>query len=345
MKLNAVHNVLVAAIKAHANVLLVSKPGIGKTEIQDASARIAKAQNFIMRPSVSDPTDFKGFPMVIDGIPSFVPFDELKNVFDAIMDKVLCTLFLDDLGQAPNSVQAGAMQLMDRLKGKVAVIAATNNRTDRAGVQGLLEPVKSRFATIINVESDVDTFTNHLIDNGAAYGLDDDAIIDIVSFIRLRPDLLHQFVPTQDLVNQPCPRTWVAGIGKIIMLRLPLPDELECFKGAIGEGPAAEFTAFRRVRADMPNLDNILIDPRKSLIPEKPSVLYAVATGLATKVNASNFSRYLSYLQRLYDDSKGEFAAMSIRDALRRNKALVNTADFTKMITGTDLGKLISGDA
>ena len=66
--------------------------------------------------------------------------------------------FLDDLGQAPMSVQAAAMQLIlaRRINGfkisdKVIFMAATNRREDKAGVTGILEPVKSRFAWIVEL--------------------------------------------------------------------------------------------------------------------------------------------------------------------------------------------------
>ncbi len=70
----------------------------------------------------------------------------------------LTACFIDDLGQATPAVQAAAMQLIlartlngHRVSDHVVFIAATNRRTDRAGVSGILEPVKSRFATLVEL--------------------------------------------------------------------------------------------------------------------------------------------------------------------------------------------------
>ena len=42
----------------------------------------------------------------------------------------------------------------------VAWVAATNRREDMAGVQGMLEPVKSRFYSILNVEVNAKDWVN-----------------------------------------------------------------------------------------------------------------------------------------------------------------------------------------
>jgi hypothetical protein len=41
----------------------------------------------------------------------------------------------------------------------VSFVAASNRRQDKAGVTGILEPVKSRFATILEVSPDLDDWT------------------------------------------------------------------------------------------------------------------------------------------------------------------------------------------
>jgi hypothetical protein len=56
------------------------------------------------------------------------------------------------------------------------------NREDRAGVSGILEPVKSRFTTIIEMEPDVDDWTNWATSNNIRP--------EIIAFIRIRRKLL-----------------------------------------------------------------------------------------------------------------------------------------------------------
>ena len=43
--------------------------------------------------------------------------------------------------------------------------------------------------------------------------------------------------------------------------KVPAEAEYECFKGAVGEGAAAEFVGFMRIYRKLPNPDAILMNP------------------------------------------------------------------------------------
>src|SRR5690606_26802195 len=144
-------------------------------------------------------TDVKGLPWIVDGSAHFLPFGELDRALHA--DK-LTVWFLDDLGQASPAVQASYMQLLlaRRVNGHVlsdhvTFIAATNRRTDRAGVSGILEPVKSRFTTIVELGA-------HL-DDWCQWAISRDIAPELISFIRFQPDLLCKFQASADLTNCP----------------------------------------------------------------------------------------------------------------------------------------------
>ena len=159
---------LAAAGKARLRILIKGAPGIGKTQIVRAVAAALGATLITMHPSVSDPTDFKGLPFIVDGHAEFLPFGELEKVLNATK---LTILFLDDLGQGSTAVQAGVMQLADRIKGNPHVVlwAATNERAHRAGVTGLLEPVKSRFDSIIKLVTDFASWKSWAVDHDIDY--------------------------------------------------------------------------------------------------------------------------------------------------------------------------------
>jgi len=334
---------LESAIRAKFNVMVTGSPGIGKTHLESQAATNVGAENHLMYPSVGDPTDAKGFPFLLDGKADFVPFGELRRVYDSIDAGKLTALFLDDMGQGAPAVQASYMSLMDKLRGRCSVIAATNRRSDRAGVHGVLEPVKSRFHTIVELVPDLNDFCNHLIEDGEAiYGLSEDAIIDVVAFLRFRPELLCNFNPTVDLSNSPSPRTWVATAQQIT-LGLPAYIEFPVIQGAVGEGCGTEFVAFKKMRRSLPSLDGILLDPSKAEIPAEPSVKWAVCTGLATKANQNNFPQIHTYAQKLYDAGHGQFAALLIRDCTRREPRIMETGEFQKLCSGK-IGDLITGN-
>ena len=225
------------AIKNKYPLLIKGSPGIGKTQILTQACLETGTELIVSHPVVSDPTDFKGlpFPNKEGTAAKFLPFGDLLRLIAADKPTVY---FLDDLGQASSSVQAAAMQLLlarringHKVSDKVTFMAATNRRQDRAAVQGILEPVKSRFASIMELEVNVDDWVDWAIVQGLP--------VELIAFVRFRPNLLHDFKPTADIINSPNPRT-VAAVGMMMNAGLPKDTEYEMISGAAGEGFAAE---------------------------------------------------------------------------------------------------------
>lgn len=316
MKSQALFDLLLSTIPARLPILITGAPGIGKTDIVKQAAKAAGARLIISHPVVSDPVDFKGMPTVTNGEAHFLPFGELQELIKA---DTLTVFFLDDLGQAPASVQAAAMQLIlaRRINGfkvsdQVCFIAATNRKEDRAGVSGILEPVKSRFAAIVQLDVDLDGWCKWALSAGLP--------TELVAFIRFRPGLLHDFKPSAGMVNSPCPRT-VANVGRLMAVNLPAGLEYEVFSGAAGEGFAAEFVGFLQIFRSLPNPDAVLMDPEHATVPSDPATMYALCGALARKANANNVDRFFSYINRL----PVEFQTVATLDAIRRDKDLQNT--------------------
>lgn len=331
---------LAATIPAGMPVLITGAPGIGKSDIVSQAADAAGAQLLISHPVVSDPTDAKGLPYPSkDGeSATFLPFGDLKLAMGATSSLVW---FLDDLGQAAPAVQASFMQLLlarringHKLPDSVTFVAATNRRTDRAGVSGILEPVKSRFASILELETNLDDWSQWALGHGIQP--------EVIAFLRFRPELLSAFKPSNDLVNSPCPRTWSAA-SKLLTLQLSNDLEYSALAGAVGEGAAGELLSFLRIYRDLPNLDGILLDPQNSPIPTSPSGLYAVSSGLAHKANTTNCGRVFEYASRLQKAGHGEFAVLMVRDAIRKTPPILTTKPFIELAAGP-LGRLISGN-
>ncbi|KKN36926.1 hypothetical protein LCGC14_0768490 [marine sediment metagenome] len=333
---------LALAIPKRHPVLITGKPGVGKSDVVAQACDAAGARMILSHPAVEDPTDSKGLPWPSPNkkTAQFLPFGQFAEALAATVDTVW---FLDDLGQAPGAVQAAKMQLIlareingHRLPDVVSFIAATNRRTDRANVSGILEPVKSRFISIVELVEDLDdwcqwAFTQTHIPP------------ELIAFLRFRPELLCQFTPTADMTNCPLPRTW-SNAGHVLELGLPDTLEGEALAGAVGEGASVELRAFLRMFRQLPSIDAILINPDGQDIPTDLSALYATVTGLAIKANEQNFGRVARYAERLVEEGHGEFAALLIKDAERNNPELVNTPEFVRLMSG-ELGQLISGTA
>ena len=309
------------AVKAGLPVLVKGAPGVGKSDIITQVARELKYDLVISHPVVSDPTDFKGLPGIVDKKAEFLPFGDLRKLIEA---KKPTIAFLDDLGQAPAVVQAAAMQLIlarqvsgHKISDKVVFVAATNRREDRAGVTGILEPVKSRFATIIELEPTADEWIEWAFEN--------DMPAELIGFIHFRPALLHEGSSTADIVNHPCPRT-IAYAGKLINIGV---DDIETLAGAIGEGCAVELVGFMEVYKSLPNISAILTDPSNAIVPTEPAALYAVVSALVDKVTKDNANRVLKYGNRLPAD----FSVLLVRDVIRKNPEIQNTKAFIRWAT------------
>jgi hypothetical protein len=314
----------------------VGKPGVGKTDIVTQAARDAGADLLVSHPAVSDPTDAKGLPWADQGAEQarFLPFGDLAQATKATKPLVW---FLDDLGQASPGVQASFMQLIlarrvndHKLPACVVFVAATNRREDRAGVTGILEPVKSRFAAIVDMDTDVDDWTNWATENQIRP--------EVIAFIRMRPELLIDFKPTADMKNTPSPRTW-SHVSKLMELNLPPAIEMVAYAGAVGDGAAAELSGFLDMIKHLPvTPDRILLDPENSPVPKDPSHLYALSSALASKANEKNFGRIHTYAKRMPQ----EFAVLTVRDCQRRNPEVTRSSDFAKF-AASKLGRIISG--
>ena len=324
-----------------ANVLVVGSPGIGKTEISRQVASDIGYDYIVSHPSVEDPTDSKGLPWIIDGVARFLPI----GIIDRLCKATKPTIWsIEDMGQAPTAVQAVLMQwLLDRgvaghkLSDQVRIMACTNDRSHGAGVSGLLETVKSRFATIVNLVCDVEDWTRHAIDAGLPPELI--AYHRFTAGDRLAPTLR----PTSDLVNFPCPRQW-SRVGRV-WLPLQLPDDLlaPALAGCVGEADATQFLAYLEMYRQLIHVDDVLANPGKCPIPTKPDQLYALCTALAARATVANFGKVAAFCNRLMGEGKGEYAVLTVRDSLQRTRELVQTADYVKLATGA-LGRLIAGN-
>ena len=194
------------------------------------------------------------------------------------------------------------------------VISTGNRQADRAGANRVLSHLRNR-ETVLELETHLDDWSSWAIDNGVKS--------EVVSFIRFRPALLHDFDAQRD--QNATPRSWVEGVSDVLGT-VPAEAEYECFKGAVGEGAAAEFVGFMRIFRKLPNPDAILMNPTTSDVPSDPATLYALSGALANRASESNFERVCTYSERM----PPEFSVLTVSYAARKNPDLANTQAFTK---------------
>jgi predicted ATPase len=309
------------AIQHRKRLLIVGSPGIGKTDIVNEAGAEEKCEVLTSHLAVADPTEANGLPWpdAENNQAKFLMFGQLYKVVNAAKPMVW---FLDDFGQASPATQAAHMRpLLDfhtvsgyEIPRHVTIIAATNKRTDKAGVSGVLEPVKSRFDSIVELRPTLEDWIEWAI------GAQQPA--ELIAFQRYVGDrLLFKFEATSDLVNSPCPRTW-AKVGDWLNTKaIPHGLEFPIIAGAVGAAAAGEFTAFLKTYRDLPDPDEVIEHPDKAIIPTEPAQLYAITSALAHRCNKKTFANILIYSDRLHEKGQAEFGVLLIRDSYMRDKS------------------------
>lgn len=332
MDIKSAVQIMEKCIVAGLPVLLVGAPGVGKSDLVEQAAYNLGYDTILSHPVVAEPTEAKGLPFPSEDKThaTFLPYGDLARALSATKKTIW---FLDDLGQANPAVQAAFMQLLlarrigeHKLPDCVTFVAATNRKSDRAGVSGILEPVKSRFACILEVAPTLDDWVTWAFGNGIPG--------ELIAFLRYRPNLLMDNAPTAEIVNRPCPRTW-ARLGQMLTLGFE-GDELllHAAAGAVGMGAATEFVGFMKVWRELTSPDAILATPEKAKIPTNPSSLYATVAALAYRATPENISRIIKFGARMIDAGQGEFATLLLRDAIRRCPKAAETTAYVQAISG-----------
>lgn len=319
MSPSTLSNTLTTAFANGIKILIKGAPGIGKSEIVEAAAKANGMPVVLMHPAVSDPCDFKGLPALTPTGAEFLPYGNLRDLINATVPTVC---FIDDIGQAAPAVQAAVMQLIQarRIDGvaisdHVLFVGATNDSTHMAGVQSLLEPVKSRWHSIVELQADLTDWVDWASKNKIAP--------IIIAFCRFRGiKALHDFTPTREIKNSPSPRT-VAAASKLYLSGL---TSTEVIAGATGDGWAAEFSAYEKIWRQMPDPDDCIKNPTTATVPPSHDVAtcYAISVAISLRLNQGNMAGGLAYLTRL----DNEYSVLAIADARRRDNDITNTKAF-----------------
>lgn len=334
MKISEYGAFLEKAWKHRRRVLAVSKPGVGKTFTEMATARRMGMDYIPLCGPLLNPVKVSGYPVPPKeegGDATHALFDGMARAFKATRDTVLS---VSDIGNMAGETSKCFLDIVQfgRIDNRVLpdcvrIVGSSNDIGHGCDVQGLIESLKTRWHTIVNVETSVDDVV--------AYGLAVGWPSDLLAFLRNVPDALHDWKPSKSLsVDGANPRAW-ESVANWVNIGV---DDAEVLAGCVGKGRAAQYCAFRGLMADLPDIDAVLMTPDTAPVPENPSARYLVAMALASRLTAANFGRAVTYLHRL----PAMFEAFSVRDAMlaesnrKRDdslpkdwKAIASSRDFT----------------
>lgn len=322
MKPSEIAITLKKSIQKKWPIMIISSPGCGKSDIVEATTKDLGYDISILHPVVSDPTDAKGLPAIVNNCAEFLPFGELRLMIDA---KRPLVVFLDDLGQASTAVQASFMQLLlaRQINGKkisdhVTFVAATNGRQDGAGVTGILTALINRFRTVVELEIDANDWIQWALQNQVP--------AELVAYINFKKDMLSTFdkAKAREMKAFASPRS-VKFLGDWINEGIM---DLNVWTGCVGESFAVEFNGFYKIWKEVGTLiPQIIMNPSSAKLVEdgKPDIQFAVTSALAYQATKKNIDAIGIYTERY---TNAEYRTFLWKSISARDKSLTETQAF-----------------
>ena len=301
---------------------IIGKPGGGKSTLaRDIVSELGIAPERIteFNPSLRDPVDIMGLPKTDGECSKWVPPAEFFRIRDDGTDQP-CALILEELSDAPIPMQNPLCRvILDRCAGELKLhpklhIIATGNRTeDKSGATRMSTKLGNRMQTL-TFDENLDDWCNWALDHGIA--------VEMIQFLRFRPNLLSDFDPNRTI--NPTPRSW--AMANEVDPALTSDLYFANIAGCVGEGAAAEYTGFKRIFENLPDVDGILMNPAKAAVPDDMPVLFALTGALAHRVSKDNFDRVCEYIGRM----PPEFQVMCVLDSKKLKPEIVNTKAFVQ---------------
>jgi len=343
MRLTDAHQIISSAIKHNIELsareekardaeyvipMLWGPPGVGKTTlINDLAVELGIERHTVILAQY-DAGELGGFPMLMDSLhgkrmtrarPAWLP------------DKGTGVLILDEFPQSPLANQNIAAQLINErrvgeheLGSGWTIVTAGNDIKHRAGTNQMPSHVKDRVLHL-DIEADANTALDYFNKNTFNP--------ELTGFIRYRPEWLHKFDPDQKAC--PTPRSW-ERVNSVLGWGMEASQEQWAIAGLVGAPAAADFSGFLRVFRELPDPDAPLKDPDNAVIPDDPSVLYALMASLSARVEGKTIRNLMKYLDRVPGK---EFVACCVRDMLSRNSKLAQHESVSVWLreTGSEL--------
>lgn len=308
-------------IENRQSVILMGTPGIGKTAIlKDIACRKQLGILVFDVPSL-DPTDVRGV---------LIPDKEGRSYFtksallpDVARDGSAGLLIFDELTSGLPMVQVALHATMnpedrrlgsDRLPDKWIPAATGNYASDSAGAHMLLSALSDRIL-MLNVVSDFPIWKED-------YALPNGLHPVVIGFLNFRPDLFDTFAQRnkgERGKSFASARTHTM-VSKILSYadRNPMGKRplMAAIAGYVGDGVASEYMAFKEIHDALPDVAEI-IDGGKDIVPEEPSVLYALCATIPFYLKQSALGIQEAVDRMLVFSTKmdAEFGGLLIRDA------------------------------
>jgi hypothetical protein len=309
---------------------LQSSPGIGKSALawalgkdQDLGFDYTGDLNF----SLLDTPDVAGlaYPSQ-DGLkvlqwqrsPLLIPFADGRN---------LC--ILEEMPDANVLMQnLGARLVYDRnvngmkISDETFFLMLGNRSEDKSGA-GRVSTKLSNRVCVLQMDAHLDDW----IDN---FALPNNLDPVLIQFLRFKPAVFSDFNPDAKMGVNPTPRAWERVARTSTKLSSPL--YFQKVKGEVGEGPASEYAAFRKIYEGLVSFEEIVMNPTGVKVPTDPAVKYAIIGSVSHHNSKDNVERVAKFVERM----TSEFQTMYWSDVVKKQPLLKATKPFISWATSSN---------
>lgn len=324
LRYSALKTIAAAHIEAgdfRTTMFISGSPGCGKSALGYDLAKQFPFDNVVdLNLSLLDTPDVAGLAL-LNGDSDVLSFK--KSPMVAPLQTGFNLLIMDEFADATPAMQNLGRRLMWtrevnglRISPETYVICMSNRTTDKSGagrVSGKVKNAVSQFTMVSNLDDWVDWAMDNNIDP-----------IEI-QFLRFKPDLLDKYDADADC--SPTPRQW--ELVNRVPTTLPADLYFADVASKVGEGPAAEYVAFRKIFASLISPEEVVMNPTGVKVPTDLSAQYAIVGSLSNFTNVGNVERVATFMNRLPSD----FEVMYWQDSIKRAPALKTTKAFIKWAT------------
>lgn len=304
-------------------VILEGPPGGGKTAVGHAIAAnlgVPDDAVFVFRPSTKDETDLAGLPTLDNEYVKWLQSEIMFRANAACEKYGKAMFFVDEIGHSTTRMYNGLSSLMldnevgGHLLDKRCFKFCTTNRTeDKAGVTRMPTHLANRLFHL-KMESNLEGWVDWALGAGIPMWM--------IAFLRFKPAMLNDFDPNRKV--NPTERTWEL-LSKATSDTTPDDVFYRLSEAVVGEGAAAELSAFRSVMYKLPSVDTVLLSPKDHPVPdEEPAVMFALMGALANVASKDNFDRMCEFLLRC----PPEFQVLAVKDAMKLHSEIKGTQAF-----------------
>lgn len=328
-------------------VIALSAPGKGKSTIFRKVFKRVGMDHHTMNLALSDGTDNRGLPNFVDVEYERKAGKQLrKEMVKAVqwvkerhfLRSTPFIVFIDEIFQGMTQVQNAVAPLIlesrlddIELPAGSWVCGASNRAQDKAGTNRTPSHIPNRATIIEEFDTSVDDWAHYMLDGGSSQEINGEYQDPIpmpkerdyraVQYVRMAGAKgLNDFDPNR-LVNATERQwEWVATW----LPEMPRTLRYDIVAGRVGKGQAAALNSFIDIADKLPTKERILLEPKKTPVPDEPSALYLVTGMLAHEASVANFDAICTYMKRV----PPEFQAMLIKDAMRQHPEITTTRAF-----------------